>query len=125
MSEVEAIQSLLRRYFDGLYFGDTAILRMVFHPQALYACAAGGPLLALDMESYFAVVDERPSPAGRGDSRHDRVLSIELIGPVTALARVECRISPRQFTDLLSLVKVDGEWRVIAKVFHYDVLSGS
>lgn len=25
------------------------------------------------------------------------------------------------FTDLLSLVFVDGRWQIIAKVFHYDI----
>lgn len=75
----------------------------------------------LTMEEYFLLVDRRPSPESRGETRADRVVSIELAGPVIALARVECSIGPRRFTDLLTLVHVDGRWQIIAKVFHFDV----
>jgi hypothetical protein len=40
---------------------------------------------------------------------------------VTALARVECSIAEKFFTDLLTFVFVDGRWQIIAKVFHFDV----
>ncbi|MEI3849944.1 MULTISPECIES: nuclear transport factor 2 family protein [Ensifer] len=116
-----AIVEVLQRYFDGLYRSDTSILKQVFHPKALYATATDGTLLELDMDRYFPVVDKRPSPESRGEERADRILSIELAGPVTALAKVQCAIGERAFADLLSLVFVDGRWQIIAKVFHYDI----
>lgn len=112
---------VLQDYFDGLYHSDTKRLRRVFHSQALYACATETPLLRLDMEPYFAVVDKRPSPASRNEKRNDRILSIEFAGPVTAFARVECSIGPKFFTDLLTFVFLDGRWQIMAKVFHYDL----
>ena len=117
----DAINTVLQDYFDGIYGSDTAILRTVFHPEAIYACATGESLLRLNMEDYFAVVDQRVSPKSLGQARADRVISIEFAGPVTALARVECAIAPKRFTDLLSLVLVDGRWQIISKVFHYDL----
>jgi hypothetical protein len=116
----DAVSAVLQNYFDGLYASDTAILRTVFHPEAIYACATGEPLLRLDMDTYFALVDKRPSPASLGQARADRVISIEFVGPVTALARVECTIAPKRFTDLLTFVFVHGRWQIIAKVFHFD-----
>lgn len=116
-----AIVEVLQGYFDGLYRSDTNILKQVFHPKALYATATNGSLLELDMERYFPVVDKRPSPESRGEERADRILSIEFAGPVTALAKVQCAIGEKAFTDLLSLVFVDGRWQIIAKVFHYDI----
>lgn len=115
-----AVVAMLERYFDGLYRSDTGILKQVFHPKALYATATDGTLLELDMDRYFPIVDKRPSPASRGEERADRILSIEFAGPVTALAKVQCAIGEKAFTDLLSLVFVDGRWQIIAKVFHYD-----
>ena len=112
---------VLARYFDGLHHSDTTILRRVFHPSALYACASEGTLLGLQMDEYFAVVDKRPSPASLGQARTDRIISIEFAGPVTAFARVECSIEPKHFTDLLTLVRLDGRWQIIAKVFHFEV----
>ena len=115
------IVELLGQYFDGLYHSDTARLRRVFHPQARYVCATESPLVHLGMDEYFPIVDKRPSPASRGEARRDRIVSIELAGPVTAFARVNCAIGPKFFTDLLTLIRVDGRWQIIAKVFHFDV----
>lgn len=120
-AEFEPVVAVLRDYFDGLYRSDTQTLRRVFHPAALYACASDGTLLTLGMGEYFPIVDKRPSPASRGDARTDRIIAIEFAGPVTALARVECSILPKRFTDLLTLVKLDGRWQIIAKVFHYEL----
>jgi len=117
----DEIVAALRDYFDGLYFSDTQRLRKVFHPSAIYACATEGKLLTLRMDEYFPIVDKRPAPASRGDERHDRIVSIEFAGPVTALARVECAIKPKYFSDLLTFICVEGRWQIIAKVFHYDL----
>lgn len=121
--ERAAIEHVLQDYFDGLYHSDTARLARVFHPRALYASASSGELTALSMDGYFPVVDRRPSPASRTEPRADRIVSIEFAGPVTAWARVECQILPKRFVDLLTLIKLDGRWQVIAKVFHFDVPS--
>ena len=115
------IETLLGQYFDGLHHSDAALLGRVFHPQALYACASDGQLTHMTMDAYLPMVAARPSPASRQEKRHDRIISIAFAGPVTAVARVECAIAEKRFTDLLSLVQLDGEWRIIAKVFHFDL----
>ena len=118
---VESIGATLQMYFDGLYHSDTERLARAFHPQAIYASATGGVLVHMTMGEYLPMVDARPSPASRSEPRTDRVLSIEFAGPVTALARVECSIGPKHFTDLLTLVRVEGRWQIIAKVFHFEL----
>lgn len=122
-SDFESIHAVLQIYFDGLYHSDTQRLARVFHPQALYATAVGERPVVWRMEEYFPVVDARPAPAASGQARTDRVLSIERVGPVTALAKLQCSIGPRHFTDLLTLIQVDGRWQIISKVFHYDVVN--
>ncbi|WP_409934585.1 nuclear transport factor 2 family protein [Mesorhizobium amorphae] len=77
----------------------------------------------LTMQEYFPVVDKRPSPASRGEPRADRIVSIEFAGPVTAFVRLNCAIGPKFFTDLLTLIHVDGRWQIISKVFHFDLKS--
>jgi hypothetical protein len=114
------IAEMLQVYFDGLYHSDTKRLGRVFHPQAVYATATEAAPLILRMEEYFRLVDARPAPASRGDERTDAILSIEFAGPTTALAKVRCSICPRHFLDLLTLIRVDGRWQIIAKAFHYE-----
>lgn len=123
-TEFAPVVALLQDYFDGLYHSDTRILQRVFHSAAMYACATDGTLRALGMDEYFSIIDKRPSPASRGDSREDHILAIDFAGPVTALARVECTIYPKHFIDLLTLIKLEGRWQIIAKVFHFVLVDG-
>ncbi|MBB3343957.1 nuclear transport factor 2 family protein [Luteimonas sp. RC10] len=123
--EAEAIADALARYFDGLHHSDVSLLAQVFHPQAHYFSASDGHLLHLDMTQYFPIVAARPSPASQGHARTDRIVSLELAGPVTALAKVTCSIPPKAFIDLLTLVKLDGQWRIVSKVFHHHPMGAT
>lgn len=122
-AEAAAVAAVMQRYFDGLHHSDPALLATVFHPQAHYFCATDGSLLHLDMGQYFPIVEKRPSPASQGHPRSDRIVSVEFAGPVTVFVKAECAIPPKAFIDLLTMVKLDGEWRIVSKVFHYTLVS--
>lgn len=111
------IGDLLQDYFDALYFCDVDKLQSVFHPRAIYATADETPLLYRTMEDYVPVVAARQSPASRNEARRDHIDAIDLAGENTAVARVRCSIGQRDFVDFLTLVRTDGRWRIIAKVF--------
>jgi len=73
-----AVIELLDKYYDGLYYGDTALLRDVFHPKARYVTVSGGQLLQLDMASYFPIVEARTSPQQLGEPYGFQIDSLEL-----------------------------------------------
>lgn len=118
---VTEISTVLSDYFDGLYHSDVSKLSTVFHPMAHYVCVTNGTFQHLNMEQYFPIVARRPSPASRGESRNDRIISIEFAGPVTAVARVECSIGSKFFTDFLTFVFIEKRWQIISKVFHFEI----
>lgn len=72
------------------------------------------------MGQYFPIVAARQSPASQGHAHADRILGIDFAGPMTAFAKVECSIPPKHFIDFRTLVKIEGRWQVVAKVFHYS-----
>lgn len=111
---------VLQRYYDGLYHGDAALLETVFHPQAIYRTASGDAPLHYGMPAYLDVVRRRESPAARGDAYGYRVETIRFAGEDTALAVLTCAMMGKRFTDFLSFTRENGEWRIAAKVFHYD-----
>lgn len=115
------VTQLLNRYFDGLYLGDTKILGTVFHENAQYVCATEDQLVLHDMAHYFPIVDKRPSPASKGEARQDVIQSIQFAGSKTAFAHVNCAIGEKYFTDFLTLILTENGWRIISKVFHYDL----
>jgi hypothetical protein len=114
------IHRVLERYFDGLHQADPGLLAEVFHQSSMYATAVGGTLLLRTLPEYLAVVEAREAPASRGETRTDAVDAILLAGPETALASVRCSVGGRRFVDLLTLVRADGRWQILSKVFHYD-----
>jgi len=114
----QEIPRLLEAYFDALHHCDVGLLQQVFHPKAIYATADEAPFLHRTMEEYVRVVAARESPASRGEQRRDVIDAIELAGGNTAFAKVRCSIGDRDFVDFLTLVRTDGSWRIIAKIFH-------
>lgn len=117
MTAFAAVTDVLETYFDGLYHADTDRLAIAFHPKAIYATADETPLLYRTMDDYFPVVAKRVSPASRDEPRRDVIDSIEFAGKNTAFARVRCSIGNKDFVDFLTLVRTDGAWRIIAKIF--------
>jgi Putative lumazine-binding len=117
------VVAVLDDYFAGLRDSDTTRLKRVFHAEAHYFCGTSGTLQHLDMAQYFPVVDARPSPSSQGHVSQDRILSIEFAGPVTAFVKAECSIPSKFFTDFLVLIKLEGRWQIVSKVFHYETTS--
>ena len=117
MTQFAAVIGVLETYFDGLYHADTDRLADAFHPKAIYATADETPLLYRTMDEYFPVVAKRISPASRDEPRRDVIDAIEFAGENTAFARVRCSIGTKDFIDFLTLVRVDGVWRIMAKIF--------
>jgi len=119
-SEIVEVEKTLRTYFDGLYEGDTKKLGEAFHPAShLYSVSSEGAAADLPRADWFKAVESRPSAKSKGDERRDRIVSIDFSGPATAIAKVECQLPPRYYTDYLTLLKIDGRWQVIAKAFHF------
>ncbi|MFE3495102.1 nuclear transport factor 2 family protein [Streptomyces sp. NPDC059175] len=128
MSARRDVENVLGLLFDGLHHGDTDVLGRVFHPGAVYVTGTEGggegELLRLTMDEYFRVVSRREPPVERGEARRDRIVSVEFAGPVTALARVESSMGGKRYRDFLTLVRAEGRWQIVSKVFHFETVEG-
>lgn len=119
---LEAARRVVQLYLDGLYEGDGAKIAAAFHPCAhLYSVAEDGAVTDLPREEWLARIAARPSPASQGLARHDRVLALDLAGPESACAKVQCAIPPRFFTDYLLLLNTAEGWRIVAKSFRTEI----
>ena len=121
-NSITEIQQQLEKYFDALYFCDVKLLNDVFHPDAVYINATDQPVLGLSMSEYFPIVASRISPASKQQLRQDKIISINMIHDQLAMVHVECVIQPKYFYDALTFVQKEGEWKIISKVFHYQLL---
>jgi len=115
---VTDIHAALIRYFDALYTGRADWFAELFHPDGLLYCATDGTRLTV--ARYLEIVAGRASPESRGDPRRDEVLSIQIASPTTVHTRVREIFLPRLFTDELTFVPVDGRWRIMSKIWHFE-----
>jgi Putative lumazine-binding len=122
--EMAELLDAVQGYFDALYNGDAELFAMVMHPKVRLYCPTPDPALEMDLGQYQELVRGRPSPAQRADPRLDAVLSVTIASPTTAHVRVQDAYLPRFFTDDLTFIRPKGEpWRIISKVWHFEVLS--
>lgn len=117
MTDRQAVELLLCRYVDALYEGSVEGLSNVLHADGIYAAAHGGELLRLSVPDYLAMVAARARPT---DPRETAIDAIDVVGGTMASAKLRCRLFGRDYVDFLTLLKVDGRWWVMAKIFHYD-----
>ena len=47
------------------------------------------------------------------------MLSIDKSGPEVALAKVQIAIGPRLYTDYLNLLRIDGRWQIVSKIYSH------
>ncbi|MFM7343931.1 MAG: nuclear transport factor 2 family protein [Tagaea sp.] len=119
-SDLAAIEATVKTYLDGLYEGDADKLAAAFHPTSALTQSLDGKPTITPRDEWLAAVRARPSPKSKGLARHDRILSIDRVGPTMAAVKVQCAIPPRFFVDLLSLLKIDGRWQIAQKVFQTE-----
>jgi hypothetical protein len=119
--EIEAIEKVVWTYLDGLYEGDAGKIAKAFHEGSHLYSMHEGSVSDLPREKWLDMIKGRPSAKSKGLTRTDRIVSIDLSGPETAFVKLECSIHPRYFTDYLTLLKLDGGWRVVSKTFRTDV----
>jgi len=111
------VPALLNDYIGGLYRLDIALLRDTFSPTAQYATVADGSPVSLSIDEYFKRLEQRAAPVDQGESCTSRVISIRFAGEDVALAEIESSLFGHDYTDYLSLLRIDGRWRIQAKVF--------
>ena len=118
-SDENEIQALMERYFDGLYHSNSEVLRTVFHKELSYINATAGNHEFLGLEAYMKRIDARVAPATRGDPREDTIQRVTLKGRQIGLVEARMTMLGRNYQDLLTLIRDEDGWKVIAKVFSH------
>ena len=113
-SEYGVIASLLQQYINAARSGKGEDMKSVFHDGASIFGYVGNEMFADPIQQFFAW-NENNGPATELEGW---VASIDLVDTV-ATARLELdNWTGHRFTDLFTLLKVDGEWKIMNKVFH-------
>ena len=120
--DIVAIADLAQKYFDALYDGDAELFADIFHPQAGLYCNHDNEFVTMSVAQYLELVGGRSNPVDRNEDRADEVLAIIQDTPTTAVLRTREVFLPKLFTDELTLMKFDGRWKIIAKIWDFELI---
>lgn len=118
--DAKLILQVAEHYFDMLYTANPALAETLFLPEAHVQSLDGGRVVSIDLEGFKQRMAERPVPRDRNELRDGEVLHLDFAGPACAHVKLRSTMLDRLFIDYLTLLKVDGRWRILAKAFHVE-----
>ncbi len=114
VSEYALIEKCVQHYIDGAKSGRGDDMKPAFHEDATVFGYIGAELFAGPIQQLFSWNDEN----GPATGLHAQISSIDLIGTVATVRLELDNWTGHRFTDLFTLLKVDGNWRIMNKIFH-------
>ncbi len=114
-NEFKAVTGIVARYIEALRAGNVDILSESFHKNSMTYGTVDGKLMGGDLDATVDFI--RKHGQSPEIEAHVDVLDIT---PTSAVVRV---VSEKDAVDsdvieFLTLIKIDGRWTIIAKVFH-------
>jgi hypothetical protein len=106
-----------RYYFEGVRRSDTSAAHRAFHPAMRTMYSVHHDTLAQRSipDWLSAIAQEAPDPP-KPDDVPRRVVSVDVSGNA-AIAKLELSYPDATVTDYMSLLKVNGEWTIVGKIF--------
>ena len=111
------VRAALNHYIQGHATGDGSHMKLAFHPNANLYFIRDGKYAERTGADYAAGFSGRP-PADEAQ-RKRRIESVDISG-TAAQAKIVLEYPGVTFTDYMTLLKIDGEWKLVAKVFHAE-----
>ena len=114
-SDTELIEKTVQFYIDGAKSGKGDDMKPAFHPDATIFGYAGDDLFAGPIQGLFDWNDEN----GPATELEARIANIDIQGTIATVRLELDNWIGHKYTDLFTLLKVDGTWKIMNKVFHF------
>jgi hypothetical protein len=112
--EEAAVRAVVERYLHGLKFNDTLALRDAFWPEAkLFFVARDGQLGQTTQTAWYATFAGNVGHEEQGDLR---IAALEVTRDIASVKVIEDYARSR-YTDYLSLVRWQGRWWIVNKIY--------
>ncbi len=115
VTDRDQIAEVVQHYIDGALSGKGDDMKPAFHEDATVFGYIGGDLFAYPVQKLFAWNDEN----GPATELQARIAAIDVVGTVATVRLELDNWTGDRFTDLFTLLKIDGEWKIMNKVFHH------
>ena len=115
--EKELVKIPLENYLQAHATGKPEFIRRAFHPEAHITAFRDGKLLNLSVEEFASRFNGKS--ADDEDQRKRSIESIDISGNA-AIAKIVLDYPTVKFVDYMTLLKIDGEWKIINKSFYAE-----
>ncbi len=109
IDDYQAIREVIQHYIDGARAGVGELMRPGFHQDATiygYVCLP-------DPSRAYTTDENGPAPDIKSV-----IASIDIYGTVATVRLESDNWTGLRFTDLFNLLKTEGRWQIMNKVFH-------
>jgi Putative lumazine-binding len=114
-AEIKAASVPVENYIKALQTGSVDYARLAFHKDARMIGNGRNGYISIPIEEWMTGLTGAPN---RDEAQRKRSFRIIDLTATTGVARVELIYPDVTFIDHMTLLKVDGEWKIINKLFH-------
>ena len=114
LGDYEAITKVVQHYLDGAKSGKGSEMKPAFHKDATIFGYVGPDLFAGPIQGLYDWNDKN----GPASGIKSRISEIDIVGTI-ANVRLEIETMDRVWT--FTLLKLDGKWQIMNKVFHLHI----
>jgi hypothetical protein len=116
-SEEAGVREAIDHYFQGHATGVGDHFRKAFHPDAKLFFIRDGKFSTWTLDEYVSRASGKPAPDEADRKRS--IASIDISGNA-AIVKVLLDYPSVRFTDYMSMLKVDGQWKIVNKTFYAE-----
>jgi hypothetical protein len=117
-NEIEAVTQTVNLYFDGMIQRDRAKLEAAFHPEARLIGYRGENFTVTPFETWASGT---ASGSPRNSADYQNLIKAIRIEGYTAIVETELFWPGVYYYDFLTLIKVDGKWKIVHKTWYEEV----
>ena len=114
VNEIDAITAVVAHYIEGARTGRSEAMKPAFHDDAIIHGYVGEQLVAAPIQALYDWNDEN----GPASELEIRFTSIDVVGTCASVRLDMDNWTGHRFTDIFNMVKLDGQWKIVSKVFH-------
>ena len=116
-ADEQAIRQAVQYYFDGSRNADSATMGKAFDASVAHMLfIRDNKLTDVPIPEFLARIARGHTADFKPDSNERRVVSVDFAGN-SGIAKLETVTADQRVIDYMALLKIDGQWKIVNKIF--------
>ncbi len=116
-AEIEAVKVPLENYLKGHETGKAEYMQAAFHSEGKLMFIRDGKYTTRDFKDYIAGMGGNPA---KDEAKRKRYIESVDVSGNTAVGKIILDYPTAKFVDYMTLLKIDGEWKIVNKAFYIE-----